>query len=136
MAPFDDTYPVVHEKGHVKETLDEASAAEFVEEHDNIVDNADADGLKCEIETYHQGGHAAEERSQQLALNRNLNIDLHPFCVLIYLFNGLDRSNLGNAQTNGFTQDLSIRPDAINMATSLFFATYVPLQPVSAALGN
>ena len=46
-----------------------------------------------------------------------------PFCVLIYLLNGLDRSNLGNAQTGGFTKDLGIPADTINTATSLFFCT-------------
>jgi MFS family permease len=52
------------------------------------------------------------------------------------MFNGLDRSNLGNAQTDGFTADLHMSPTAINTATSLFFATFVPLQPVSVIIGK
>ncbi|MDI1492718.1 MAG: hypothetical protein OHK93_004500 [Ramalina farinacea] len=126
-------HPVVNEKGHVQETLDDASAGKIAQEHDHIVDDVDADGLKRELETSHQDGYAAtltEERSQQLALNRNLDIDLLPSCVLINLCNGLDRSNLGN----DFTIDLDIWPNAFNTATSLFFAAYVPLQPVSAAI--
>jgi MFS family permease len=78
----------------------------------------------------------AEEKSHHRLLNRKFDIFVLPFCVLVYLFNGLDRSNLGNAQTNGFTSDIGIPSTAINTATSLFFCTFVPLQPVSAAIGK
>ena len=54
-----------------------------------------------------------------------------PFCAVIYMFNQLDRSNLGNAQTNGFSDNLGIPASAVNTATTLFFCTYVPFQPVS-----
>lgn len=90
-------------------------------------------------EGFRQGGYipvSAAERAQHRALNRKLDLYLVPFCALIYLFNGLDRSNLGNAQTDGFTTDLGMPATAINTATSLFFATYVPFQPISAAVGK
>jgi MFS family permease len=103
------------------------------------VDDATAKELQQTLERSRQGGYTpitVEEKAQHRALNRKLDLFLIPFCALIYLFNGLDRSNLGNAQTNGFTADLGIPASAINTATSLFFATYVPLQPLSAALGK
>jgi MFS family permease len=102
----------------------------------------DCSGIKeiqQELQASRQGGYipiSAEEKAQHRALNRKLDLYLVPFCALIYLFNGLDRSNLGNAQTGGFTTDLNMPASAINTATSLFFATYVPLQPVSASLGK
>ncbi|KAE8383727.1 major facilitator superfamily domain-containing protein [Aspergillus bertholletiae] len=86
-----------------------------------------------------QGGYfpmSTEEKAHSRALNRKLDWFLLPLCGLMYLFNGLDRSNIGNAQTDGFTTDLGIPATAINNATSLFFATYVPLMPISAAMSK
>jgi hypothetical protein len=34
-------------------------------------------------------------------LNRKMDIALLPFLSILYLFNGLDRSNIGNAETQG-----------------------------------
>jgi MFS family permease len=103
------------------------------------VDDAAAKELQRTLAASRQGGYIpinAEEKAQHRALNRKLDLYMVPFLALIYLFNGLDRSNLGNAQTGGFTSDLGMPASAINTATSLFFATYVPLQPFSAALGK
>jgi hypothetical protein len=43
-----------------------------------------------------------EEKAMNIALNRKLDIFLLPFLSLLYLFNGLDRGNVGNAQTQGY----------------------------------
>ena len=43
----------------------------------------------------------AEEKAMSRALNRKLDIFLLPFLSLLYLFNGLDRGNVGNAETEG-----------------------------------
>ena len=43
----------------------------------------------------------AEEKSFNIALNIKLDLFLPPFLSLLYLFNGLDRGNVGNAQTQG-----------------------------------
>lgn len=45
----------------------------------------------------------AEERRLSRAVNRKLDIFVLPFLALLYLFNGLDRSNVGNAETQGQT---------------------------------
>lgn len=52
------------------------------------------------------------------------------------MFNQLDRSNLGNAETSGFTSDLGLPTDAVNTATSLFYITYIPFIPLASALGR
>jgi MFS family permease len=52
------------------------------------------------------------------------------------MFNQLDRTNLGNAQTAGFSTDIGIASSKVNDASSLFYATYVPFQPLAAALGR
>jgi hypothetical protein len=42
-----------------------------------------------------------EEKAMSSALNVKFDIFLLPFMSLLYLFNGLDRGNVGNAQTQG-----------------------------------
>ncbi|KAK7421662.1 hypothetical protein QQX98_002129 [Neonectria punicea] len=73
---------------------------------------------------------------QTRALNRKLDVALLPLLSLLYLFNGLDRGNVGNAETQGFTKDIGAQPDDLNEAVSLFFVTFVVLQPPSAAVGR
>lgn len=36
----------------------------------------------------------------------------------------------------GFTTDIGAHPDDLNLAVSLFFVTFVTLQPLSAAIGR
>jgi hypothetical protein len=43
----------------------------------------------------------AEEKSMSRRVNRKVDTALLPFLSLLYLFNGLDRSNVGNAETQG-----------------------------------
>lgn len=42
-----------------------------------------------------------EEKRMSRALNRKLDFILLPSLSLLYLFNGLDRGNIGNAETQG-----------------------------------
>lgn len=42
-----------------------------------------------------------EEKMLSRTLNRKLDVWLLPFLSLLYLFNGLDRGNVGNAETQG-----------------------------------
>ncbi len=118
--------------------LESVSAAAIAKEV-QAVDENDAKLIQQTLDTSRQGGYTlitAEEKAQHRNLNRKLDLFLVPFCVLIYLFNGLDRSNLGNAQTDRLTKDLGMPASSINTATSLFFATYVPLQPFSVSIGK
>lgn len=50
------------------------------------------------------GSRVTEElgpKSISRRINRKMDIALLPFLSLLYLFNGLDRSNVGNAETQG-----------------------------------
>ncbi|KAF9690641.1 hypothetical protein EKO04_011517 [Ascochyta lentis] len=69
-------------------------------------------------------------------VNRKIDLALLPFLSTLYLFNGLDRSNVGNAETQGFSTEIGAVPDDLNLAVSLFFVTFVLLQPPSAAVGR
>lgn len=42
-----------------------------------------------------------EEKARNRALNLKMDIFLLPMLAFLYLFNGLDRGNVGNAQTQG-----------------------------------
>jgi hypothetical protein len=42
-----------------------------------------------------------EEKAMSRSLNMKFDIFLLPFMSLLYLFNGLDRGNVGNAETQG-----------------------------------
>jgi MFS family permease len=123
-------------------SVEKANTVDEVEQVARIVQQVDdkaATHLREELQTSKQGGYtpeSPEEKKHSRALNRKFDFCILPFCVMIYMFNGLDRSNLGNAQTDGFTSDLHMSPTAINTATSLFFTTFVPLQPFSVWIGK
>ncbi|KZT52150.1 MFS general substrate transporter [Calocera cornea HHB12733] len=63
---------------------------------------------------------------------RNLvrKIDLHllPMLFLIYIFNYLDRTNIGNARIAGMADDLQLDGARYNWALSIFFFGYLILQ--------
>lgn len=85
-------------------------------------------------------------------LNRKIDIALLPFLSTLHLSNGLDRSNIGNAETqgtlcaheefppthrfSGFNIAIGATPDDLNLAVSLFFVISVLLQSPSAAIGR
>lgn len=106
--------------GHPRDVEDIADAMHQVHSE------KDAAAVHDELVRSKAGGYiplTSEEKHQSRALNLKFDLFVLPFCVLIYLLNGLDRSNLGNAQIGGFTKDLGIPADTINTATSLFFCT-------------
>ncbi|KAF2668387.1 MFS general substrate transporter [Microthyrium microscopicum] len=67
---------------------------------------------------------------------RKLDRVLLPFLALLFLFNSLDRSNIGNAETADFTKDIGLEPEDLNTAVAIFFVFFVALQPLGAALGR
>ncbi|QDS74095.1 hypothetical protein FKW77_009643 [Venturia effusa] len=67
---------------------------------------------------------------------RKLDFILLPFLALLFLVNSLDRTNIGNAEIGGFTKDVGLQPEDLNTALAVFFAFFVALQPVGAALGR
>src|SRR6266536_1510846 len=79
-----------------------------------------------------------EPPSPAIASRTVLKLDfiLLPFLSLLFLLNSLDRSNIGNAETAHFTRDAGLEPSDVNTAMAFFFAFFVALQPVGAALGR
>lgn len=77
-----------------------------------------------------------EEKAAHRKLNRKLDLFVTAFAAILYIFQGLDRSNLGNAETGGLSKDLGFSAAYINTAATLFFATYIPLAPFSTVIGK
>ncbi|KAL6703809.1 hypothetical protein ACN47E_009028 [Coniothyrium glycines] len=77
-------------------------------------------------------GHARLHRQTLL----KLDCLLLPFLALLFLFNALDKANIGNAESAHFTRDIGLAQSDMNTAVALFFAFFVTLQPLGAALGR
>lgn len=69
-------------------------------------------------------------------LCRKFDIRLLPVLAVMYLFNALDKGNLGNAQTAGLTDDLGIPKAKYNLIVSIFFVPYVVFAPPIAMIGK
>ncbi|KAI1625095.1 major facilitator superfamily transporter [Exophiala viscosa] len=74
---------------------------------------------------------AAERR-----LVRKFDFRILPTLAAMYLFNSLDKSNLGNAKTAGLEKDLKLTGDDYNMILSIFFVPYVLTAPFLGILGK
>lgn len=81
-----------------------------------------------------------EDVGRNDGLNRKtlwkLDTILLPFLSILFLLNSLDKSNIGNAESAGFTHDAGLDQEDVNVAMACFFAFFVALQPIGAALGR
>lgn len=48
----------------------------------------------------------SEEKALNRAVNRKMDIWMLPFLSSLYLMNGLDRGNVGNAETQGTSENI------------------------------
>ena len=81
------------------------------------------------------GTTAYESKLNRRTLSK-LDAILLPFLSLLFLLNSLDKSNIGNAETAGFTHDVGLSASDLNISLAFFFAFFVALQPVGAAFGR
>ncbi|TVY48128.1 putative transporter [Lachnellula occidentalis] len=70
------------------------------------------------------------------ALCRRFDFRLLPVLALMYLFNALDKGNLGNAKTAGFDKNLGFKSNQYNIILSVFYVPYVLFAPPIAMLGK
>ncbi|CAK7212690.1 hypothetical protein SBRCBS47491_001552 [Sporothrix bragantina] len=77
-----------------------------------------------------------EERKLDRRVNRKFDFLVLPLLVILFVFDGMDKNNVGNAATVNFLATAHLSKNAVNNAASLLFVTFVPLQPVSAAFGK
>ncbi|KAK8041032.1 MFS transporter [Apiospora phragmitis] len=69
-------------------------------------------------------------------LCRKFDVQLMPVLAIMYLFNALDKGNIGNAQTNGLSKDLGFPEERYNLLVSIFFVPYVVFAPPVAMIGK
>ncbi|KAF2637277.1 MFS general substrate transporter [Massarina eburnea CBS 473.64] len=74
------------------------------------------------------------EHEKKLALKMDLYV--LPVLALMYLFNALDKGNLGNAKTDSLEKDLNFKKGQYNAMLSIFYAPYVLFSPPFAMLGK
>ncbi|KAK5377865.1 hypothetical protein LTR67_005454 [Exophiala xenobiotica] len=59
-----------------------------------------------------------------------------PVLAVMYLFNALDKGNLGNAKTAGLEDSLHLKGDDYNLILSIFFVPYVLTAPILGIAGK
>ncbi|KAI9729765.1 MAG: hypothetical protein M1834_006716 [Cirrosporium novae-zelandiae] len=70
------------------------------------------------------------------ALCRKFDFRILPVLALMYLFNSLDKSNMGNAKTNGLEEDIGLQGSQYNIMLSVFYVPYVVFAPPIMMLGK
>ncbi|KAK3117198.1 hypothetical protein LTR53_001702 [Teratosphaeriaceae sp. CCFEE 6253] len=74
--------------------------------------------------------------SAERALLWKFDLRILPLLAVMYLFNALDKSNLGNSKTAGLEKDLGMKDNDYNILLSIFFVPYVLAAPFVAMLGK
>ena len=69
------------------------------------------------------------DHKAERALCRKLDIRLLPVLAVMFLLNGLDKGNLGNAKTAGMDKDLNFKSNQYNLALSIFYMPFVLTAP-------
>ncbi|KAB8292141.1 hypothetical protein EYC80_007884 [Monilinia laxa] len=69
-------------------------------------------------------------------LCRKFDFRLLPVLACMYLFNSLDKGNLGNAKTDGLEKDLGFKSNQYNIILSVFYIPYVLCALPVAMLGK
>lgn len=70
------------------------------------------------------------------ALCRKFDYRLLPVLAVMYLFNSLDKGNLGNAKTDGMEKDLHFKSNQYNIILCVFYVPFVLGAPPIAMLGK
>lgn len=76
------------------------------------------------------------DKKAERALVWKLDLRLLPVLSIMYLFNSLDKSNLGNAKTNGLEKSLGLEGNQYNILLSVFFIPYVLTAPFLGIAGK
>ncbi|OAA65554.1 major facilitator superfamily transporter [Niveomyces insectorum RCEF 264] len=98
-------------------TTDLVVEPKFEAEHNDVAKGSQFDADVQFVETY--------DAAKRKAIVRKIDWRLPPFLALLYMMSYLDRSNIANAEIEGILEDLHMTGIQYNVATSLFFVTYI-----------
>ncbi|KAG7530603.1 hypothetical protein FFLO_04905 [Filobasidium floriforme] len=95
------------------------------------MDHLDVD--KKKVFEHHEGGSIDQEEvinyvpgtAEEKALLRKVDKRLLPILWLMYIFNYIDRTNIGNARVGGMERDLGLSSSEYSLALSIFFVGYL-----------
>lgn len=77
------------------------------------------------------------DAASEKRLVRKFDLRILPLLAVMYLFNALDKANLGNAKTAGLEKSLGMEgTNQYNIILSIFFVPYVLTAPVLAIVGK
>ncbi|EFQ34499.1 major facilitator superfamily transporter [Colletotrichum graminicola] len=76
------------------------------------------------------------DKAAERRLCRKLDFRILPVLAVMYLFNALDKGNLGNAETEGLSTDLNFKDGQYNLIVSIFFVPFVAAAPFVALIGK
>ncbi|KAL7268944.1 hypothetical protein RUND412_008415 [Rhizina undulata] len=95
-------------------------------------------GLHAGVESRHVEGETARviDPKAERRLCRRFDLRLMPVLATMYLFNALDKGNLGNAKTDKFDQDLHFHGNQYNILLSVFYVPYVLFSPPVSMVGK
>ena len=80
--------------------------------------------------------HHLPSYKHEKALTWKFDLRILPVLAIMYLFNALDKGNLGNAKTDGMDKDLDFVGDQYNIILSIFYIPYVIFAPPIGMLGK
>ncbi|KAK4968200.1 hypothetical protein LTR42_009483 [Elasticomyces elasticus] len=66
-------------------------------------------------------------------LRLKMDLIILPTLAIMYTFNSLDRSNLGNAKTAGLAKDTKLKADEYNLLLTLYYVMFVIFGPLMAS---
>ncbi|KAI1328921.1 major facilitator superfamily domain-containing protein [Xylariaceae sp. FL0255] len=112
-------------------TESDTAVAKNVVESSKSADEIESNTDNVAGETAHVVDSSAER-----ALCRKFDFRILPVLALMYLFNALDKGNLGNAQTAGLSKDLNFADGQYNLIVGIFFVPYVVFAPPLAMVGK
>ncbi|KAG9238305.1 major facilitator superfamily domain-containing protein [Amylocarpus encephaloides] len=87
-------------------------------------------------ESSYIGNAAVIDHEAERALCRKFDFRLLPVLAIMYLFNALDKGNLGNAKTAHLERDLGFERNQYNIILSVFYVPYVLFAPPLGLLGK
>ncbi|KAL4862948.1 hypothetical protein BDV12DRAFT_206863 [Aspergillus spectabilis] len=94
------------------------------------------DSVTNVIEVSHYEPATEEERALDRRVNLKIDFTLLLILAIGFILLGIDKTNVGFVATSSFIEDANLHPNDIPNSLSLFSATYVPLQPISAMMGR
>ena len=86
-----------------------------------------AKGLEAATEQHDAYDEETRKRLSR-SITRKFDLRIMPVCTLMHFCSIIDRSNMGNASVLGMTDELKLSGIKLNIALSVFFATYITFE--------